>query len=743
MYFLTLLALFLAYSIPSFAEMTPASFVNPFIGTAAGIATGQLVSGGSGGATFPGAVVPFGLAQIGPDTDHPETSGYNYQDSSISRFSLTHMSGPGCRNMGEVAFMPFINQARWPSKSETFFTHANERAIPGFYEVQLSNGIQVGLTATERAAIAQFNFLNISDNSNVGVVFNTGLTGVGTSEGHIEFTTKHSMIGSVSGGHFCGNKGTYQVYFAVEFNQDSLQNSFSNNLAQITFASHGEPLLMKVGISLVSKENALKNLNSEIPNFSFELVRQNAFNKWNQALSTVLIDDKTSTDKKTTFYTALYHSLLHPNIGSDVDGSYLGFDNKVHIDSTRPHYVNFSGWDIYRSQVQLLAFLFPKRASDIAQSLVDQGLQGGALPKWSLNNIETNIMTGDPGSLIVSNMYAFGARNFDTTSALNLMKKSALDPNASTQGYVVRVYMDQYINNKYIQESTDPINYSSASVTLEYASADFAVGNFAYRNGDLKFANEMVMRSTKWRYLWDASTKLVRPKDKYGDWIEPFDKTTQKGFMEGNSAQYTWMVPHDLSTLVSAMGGDEALTTRLDDFLSQSNAGQNSANLYLGNEPSFVTPWIYLWAHKPEKAQQAVRKLVNEQFGTGPNGLTGNDDLGALSSWYVWSSLGMFPAVPGIGGVIVGSPVFESFKITPENESAIQFYAPNANDQTYVESVKVNSLEIQKTWIKFSDLKLAKEITFKMNSQPQNWGKSIGSEPPSLMQGKPIVWPIE
>lgn len=713
---------------------SPSRFVDPFIGTGQSNVTGESVPGGKGGATQPAAVVPFGMVQLGPDTDKPETSGYNFANKSIKAFSLTHMSGPGCRNSGEVAFMPVTGNGSWPQPTDNTFIKANESASPGYYQVRFDSGTAVELTATERTGMVKFGF---AESDSVGVVFNTGINGSFKTTGDIIFTGPRSLRGEVKGGGFCNSRGNYMVYFAVKFDRDFTATDFTNNIAKVSFAPSAKPLLMKVGISYVSQENAELNLNAENPGFDFEGVRNLATAKWDKALSTVIVN----SPQKKIFYTALYHSLLHPNLGSDVDGSYMGMDFKIH-QSARPYYVNFSGWDIYRSQVQLLAFLFPKRASDIAQSLVTAGNQCGVLPKWANNNIETDIMSGDPGSLILANMSAFGAEDFDHESALALMKKSALDPSASCQGHVSRWGLADFINKGFIPEPTANGNWSSASIVLEYANADFGVGNYAYDHGDKNFAAAMAGRSTYWRKLWDPGTALVRPMTVSGKWLDGFTASSRKGFMEGNSAQYTWMVPHDLSTLISVMGGDAVASKRLDDFLSQTNAGQGAPYLYLGNEPSFGVPWIYLWAHNPALTQKHVRKLLAEEFKDGPGGLTGNDDLGALSSWYVWGALGMFPAVPGVSGVVIGSPAFSDIVITPEGRSPIHVVAPDAEKSIYVQSLKLGEKKWDRTWVTLKTLRDAGQMTFRMSAEPSDWGSAEGNEPPSLMQGKPIEWPI-
>lgn len=710
----------------SIAIATPADDVDPFIGTGPGAVQGEAVPGGIGGATQPAAVVPFGMVQLGPDTDRPETSGYSYPNSAIRAFSLTHMSGPGCRNMGDVALMPFADESA--PRGPIAFSHADEKASAGFYEVTLASGVRVELTATERTGVARFTFPASTIGKRVGFTIDVSRTGVGPTIGKIEFVNANALLGELSAGDFCNSKKMYPLSFAMVFDRDSVSRTFANGVAKISFVNDGRPLVLKTGISYVSKLGAANNL-KESSKSTFDSVRAEARAKWDLALSTIEIET-TDLKARRSFYTALYHSLLHPNIGSDTDGSYRGFDQAIHKNSSRPHYVNFSGWDVYRSQVQLLAFLFPERASHIVDSLVESGAQCGALPKWALNSVETNIMVGDPGALIVANMFAFGARGFDTKTALTLIKRSATDPRANCQGAPVRYGLAEYDAKGFIPNT--PSLWGSAAFALEYAVADYGIAQFASALGDVKFAESMQQRSGNWRNIFDPSTGRIRPRMTDGSWLAPFDESSTTGFVEGNSAQYTWMIPHDVSKLISMMGGDAVAIQRLDDFMSKTNAGQKSPYLYLGNEPSFGVPWLYLWAHAPSKTQKAVRDLLANDFGVGPSGLTGNDDLGALSSWAVWASLGLFPAIPGRGVLVIGSPAFSKIVIKPVGRPSLTITAPGAETEVYVAALGRDGQAWDRAWMDAAEWTQSRELTFTMDAAPRAWGSQSGAEPPSL-----------
>ncbi len=715
----------------AFAAESLSASVNPFIGTMASkVAPPSVPNGGRGGATHPAAVAPFGMIEWGPDTAHPETSGYNYRDTQIKGFSLTHLSGPGCANAGDLPFQPFIGPANLaPNWAPLGFNHADESASPGTYQVKLENGVQVDLTVTERTGLARLKFPEDTQKS-FGVMLNTSVRGTGKTKGQITFVDHQRLTGTVEGGNFCGMGNAYKLHFAIQFDRPASDLQFKNGLAVISFAPPTGSLQMKVGISYVSRSNALLNLKSENADWSWPHLQSKVSQKWESLLGKIRVNPLADLGLRAEFYTALYHSLLHPNLASDVNGDYMGFDNKVHSVGTRGFYANFSGWDIYRSQVQLLALVAPDVASDIAQSLVLSGEQCGALPKWSQMNSDTGVMPGDPGPLILANLYAFGATNFDTASALKLMKVNALDPNASCNGHEIRYAAETYLHQGYL-----PLNSSdelAASITLEFVTSDFAISQFAKARGDDQLAQILLAKSSSWQSLWDPGTRHIRPKLEDGSWLSPFDPASQKGFTEGNGEQYNWLVPFNLGAIVQGVGGDRAASERLDSFFQQVNAGQEAPNLYIGNEPSFGTPWVYLWAHYPAGTQAAVRKILLEAFDSSPGGLPGNDDLGAISSWFVWSALGLYPEIPGVGGLAVASPLFSDIDVTLKDGHHLKIHAPQASQRYYVASASIDGRSVTKTWIPFADVAKGLELSFALSDSPTDWGSSPGDEPPSF-----------
>ncbi len=691
--------------------------VDPFVGTAPSSFMYPLPMA-AGGDTQPDAGVPFGMIQWGPDTDHPETSGYNYDDKNIRSFSLTHMSGAGCPNTADLPMVPFVGTA---VQRLIPFSHSQEQASPGYYSVDLSP-VKVELTSTERTGLGRFHFKISPPQTAYGLILDTTRGGAGSTSGHLTIKDSKHVSGFVSGGNFCGSGNQYQLYFAIEFERPSTHFSSSGGIGTFRFDDGSQttnPVQMKVGISYVSENGAEMNLKAESPDWDFDRMHAVSTEKWNAALGKIQVQSQDSSLKK-VFYTALYHSLLHPNLSNDVDGSYLGFDQKVHPSAGHEHYANFSGWDIYRSQIQLISALFPKRASDIAQTLVETAQQCGAFPVWSENNSDTGVMVGDPGSIIVADIFSFGAVSFDAKTALQVMKKNAFDPAAACGGKApIRPDLSQYLAHGYV---------ANASTTLEYATADFAISQFALALGDSGFSKQLAARSALWRNLFDPTTGYIRPRSTSGAWETPFDLTSSTNFVEGDSAQYTLAIPFDFGSLVAKIGKPGSVETRLDAFFSQLNAGQNSSHLYIGNEPSFWAPWVYLWAGLPSHTQEVVHRLVTTSFADLPNGLPGNDDLGATSSWFVWSALGIFPGIPGVGGVVVGSPVFPQVDLNLENGKTLTIRAGGSG--FYVKDLSLNGTAVNRTWIPWSNLQAGGVLDFGLATEPSNWGSAPPSFPP-------------
>jgi predicted alpha-1,2-mannosidase len=430
--------------------------------------------------------------------------------------------------------------------------------------------------------------------------------------------------------------------------------------------------------------------------------------------------------RRKTFYTAFYHSLLHPTIFSDVNGEYLGFDGKVHNLVGRNQYANYSGWDIYRSEVQLITMLMPKVASDIAQSLVVDAEQGGGLPIWPIANDESSCMVGDPSDGILASIYAFGGRDFDTKAALRAMLRGGDRPESHIHVYPERPGLAEFLSKGYIANGWW-IN-GAASVTLEDENADFAIAQLAASLGETATAQRYLARSDEWRKLFDPETKYIRARGINGEFLPGFKPEQVEGFVEGNAAQYTWMVPYNMKDLIAGVGGAEAAKTRLDDYFSHYGTWNGGPYFFIANEPSFGNPWIYNWTGHPWRAQEVVRKTLDDLFMPTPDGEPGNDDLGATSSWVVFASLGFYPEIPGIGGLTTSSPVFPQVEMKLGSHT-LRISAPGAPGELYVKSLSMDGKPVNNWWLDWNALRQANELDFALTSEPNH---DAGSAPPSF-----------
>jgi predicted alpha-1,2-mannosidase len=714
--------------------------VNPLVGS-------KLSGLNDYGKTVPGAVRPFGMLDWSPDT--PDTPFYRWETPVTEGFSLTHISGPGCGQFGDVPVIPLVGLPQLtpakpggPPAFQEKFRHEDEVAEPGYYSVKLASGVGVQLAAQVRSGIAQFTFP--ADSRQPILFFNLGQN-VGRRVDAAEVTVRgREVSGSVAGGGLCGFlKNRYRVYFAFELEQAPQAGvvlDAANGADHAAHAMHGAYLSfptatrtvrMKVGLSYVSVANAEANLKSELPGWDLDEVRRDARATWNDALGHVVVGGGTEEDRR-VFYTALYHTMIHPSIFSDENGDYIGFDGQVHNAKGRTEYTNFSEWDIYRSEVQLLAVLFPKIASDMAQSLVNDAAQGGSLPVFALANDEAHAMVGDPADPILADFYAFGARDFDAHAALRAMLRGANDPAAHLGSYVVRPELPEYLRQGYVADRLIRGD-GAASVTLEYQSADFAISRMAAALGDKRDAAKFLERSSRWRTLFDAQTRYIRSRGLDGAFLPDFSPSSETGFVEGNAAQYTWMVPYDLKGVIAAVGGPEAATARLDDYFSHYYDGHNGPYFAIGNEPSFGDPWIYNWTGHPWRTQEVVRKTLHDLFSSRADGLPGNDDLGATSSWVVFAELGIYPEIPGVGGLTLHSPVFPEATLLL-GDHPLRITAPGAPEKLYVQSVALDGSPVRDWWIDWQNFSHASNLTFTLGAEADH---DPGVAPPSFAPGRP------
>ncbi|NUT33859.1 MAG: alpha-mannosidase [Hamadaea sp.] len=721
------------------AVLTP--YVNPFIGTDDSNSPNP-VPGGAGGSTVPGPVLPFGMVQISPDTPTASPSGYRFSDSQIQEYSLTHFNGAGCSNNEDIGILPITGAlgsspgTNWTAYQATQ-VKASEVAHAGYYKSVLSTygNTQVELSATKRSALMK---LTYPASTSARVLLNTSRSATGNRSGSIAISGS-TVSGAFTGGGFCGSSKTYQIYYYGQFDRTptgvgtwlggtvsagSTSASGVNSGGYVTFDTSSNAVVQfKIAISFVSVANAQANLNAEQSGFAFDTVRANADAEWNTMLNRVQVTGGSASDLQ-KFYTALYRVLINPNIASDVNGQYRGFDQAVHT-SSRTIYQNYSGWDIYRSWASLIALIAPAEAADIANSMVIDGQQGGLIPKWSHNSNEHFVMTGDPGPIVVSGMNAFGVTNFDTTAALNLMNSSS---NGGTiQGGAIRGRQSEYVSQHFIDEDS--------SDSLEYSASDFAVAQFAQRQGNTSLYNTYIARAQWWANVFSAESSYIQRRNPDGTWVWPLDPASSANYTEGNASQYTWMVTYNFASLINLMGGPETARQRLDHHFTQLNGGLTQPYFYIGNEPEHGVPWAYNFARYPAGTSSAVRRVMNESFTTGAGGLPGNDDLGATSAWYVWAALGMYPPTPGADTLALHGPLFPSVLIDrPSGDIQITGTGAGQGAQ-YVQSFALNGVGQSRNYVRYADIAGGGTLAYTMGSSASSWGTGAGDVPPSFNDG--------
>ncbi len=767
--------------LPLLAARAPAqdlaAEVNPFIGTT------------NAGNVYPGPTVPFGMVAFSPEmTALPgkrfpiaAPGGYEWRSNGVRGFSLTHVNGTGCTGAsGDIPLMPVTLPVELsPSSADagvrytSLLDHAKESASPGAYTLTLDNGVAVSLAATARTAVGQFQF---PADKPANLLFRTSDSEVGSSDSTIIIDpATRTVRGSVTSGNFCGylaedrRESYYTLHFVAEFDQpfevggtwrdDSVQAGAREGGGGTTYGSKGHPpagkgaggwisfdakrtpqVTARIGISYVDEAGARANLRRESPQGTTVAATQAATRAtWNELLGQVRVQGGTA-DERTVFYTALYHAMLAPNLHSDGDGRYRGMDGKVHGLSKRQQaqYANYSGWDVYRSQLQLLTLLQPQVGSDVAQSLLNQADQnGGVWDRWTHITGATGVMNGDPSPPSVAAIHAFGGRSFDLQRAYASLKKAATVPTArdlDKRGCPVlcvgqRPGLDQWLALKYMPEGAP--GWGSAADTLEMVSADFGLSELALAAGDAQGAKQFRERSGWWRNLYNpkatAQQGYVQPRNADGSW-PAFDPAADDGFVEGSGAQYLWMVPFDPAGLFEALGGREASIARLDAFFRKPDgawAVTKSGPLHaeLDNEPSIAAPWLYNFLGQPWKTQETVRQAMRQIWTNTPEGMPGNDDLGQMSSWYVWSALGLYPVYPGRADLVIGSPLFTEAVITRPGAKIVVRARGAAMDAPYVQSLQVDGKASNASWLPASFVQRGGTLDFELGTtKNEQWG---------------------
>lgn len=731
-------------------------FVNPLIGTS------------KMGHVFPGATVPFGMVQLSPQTNmevmfdedgnyNKETyeycAGYQYRDTTIIGFAHTNFSGTGHSDLGDVLIMPTKGKLTLePLPNETnkgfysTFSHEQEEAHPGYYSVSLETyDIKAELTTSERVGFHKYTFPK-SDSAHIilDMVYNvyqhndknvwtsirvendTLITGYRQTRGwardrKVFFAITFSKP-FTSYGHEKYDNARYNGFYGRFNEKENFPEMAGKNIrAFFNFAtSENEEVKLKVALSSVSTDGALKNLNAEIPHWDFERTRLEAKEKWNTELSKMEVETLTD-DQKTTFYTALYHTNLSPIIYEDVDGQYRGLDQNIHKSEGFTNYTIFSLWDTYRALHPLFNITQPERNNDMIHSMLAHQAQSvhHMLPVWSHYANENWCMIGYHATSVIADAMVKNVGNFD--------KKIALQASISTSKVPYFDGLGEYMNYHYVP---DDLSHSAVSKTLEYAYNDWCIAQMAHQLNDQKVESEYMNRAAYYKNVYDPSIGFMRPKLSDGTFRADFDPmdTHGQGFIEGNAWNYGLYVPQDIEQMVEMMGGKERLTIQLDSLFTMQIADKYIekheditrdgiiGNYVQGNEPGHHIPYLYNWTGHPEKTQSRVRMIMDTMYGSNVDGLCGNDDAGQMSAWYIFSALGIYPVTPGSPYYALGSPNIVEATIHLENGKDLMIKAKNqSKENVFVKSITLNGKKIDGFLIHHNDLMGGGELVFEMS----------------------------
>jgi predicted alpha-1,2-mannosidase len=724
-------------------------FIRPFVGT-----QGE-------GNTYPGPAAPFGMVQLSPDTDKElwETaSGYEYSDTSIMGFSMTHLSGTGIPDLGDFLFMPQVGEPKFVAGTKEHpetgyratFSHDQEEASTGYYKVKLlDRNVTAELTAGDRAGMMRFTFPE-TDKASIMTDLQHFLNG-----NKFKLIWSHVRVedgSTVTGYHLINGWGKERyLYYAARYSRpfdnhkiisdgkevvyDSYKNyrfrsrneAAGTNLQFLAeYKTHAdEAITVKVAVSAISAANALKNLDAEIPAWDFDGLREQTRTKWDKEMNRIKLVEGTPEEKE-TFYTAMYHCFQAPNLYQDVTGEYRGLDSNIHKAEGFQNHAVFSLWDTYRATHPLFTLIQADKDADMINSMLahyDQSVDH-LLPVWSLQGNETWCMVGYHSVPVIVDAYFKGVKGFDKERAYEAIKTTAMNPDhdgVATYDKLGWVPFDQ--------------ENESVSKTLEYAYDDYCVAQMAKSLGKEEDYAHFMKRAASYKNLYDPSTGLMRGKNSKGEWRTPFDgHLFEQGgdITEGTSWQYTWYVPQDVPGLISLMGGKEKFIAKLDElFTFGANTSQGLDDIqgrvgeyWHGNEPAHHVIYLYCYAGQPWKAQEKLRHILKTQYGNKPNSLTGNDDCGQMSAWYIFTSLGFYPVCPGSDYYVIGSPSVKNAVMQLSNGKELTVKSENFSDENiYVQSVLVNGKPWNSVFLPHREISDGGSIVFTMGPQPnKSWG---------------------
>ncbi|RPK35332.1 GH92 family glycosyl hydrolase [Streptomyces sp. ADI93-02] len=737
--------------------------VNPFIGTE------------NEGNTYPGAAVPFGMVQFSPDTGH--NTGYDYSETHIRGFSTVHISGVGCGLGGDLPVLPTTGDITSTDNAAyaAEFSHDDEKAGPGTYEVGLKTGIKAELSATERTGVQRYTF---PATGKANVLVNAGQSLHKTLNTEVEILDQRTVRTAITGSGFCQDTKPYTVYTITRFDRPfttsgtwkgdkvtegstSSSAAAERNGAFLRFdTTKDRTVEATTAISYVDAKGAALNLHAE-GGRSYDRVARAARAAWEDRLDDVRAKGGSETLRR-TFYSSLYRSFLAPNIGSDVDGRYTGWDQEIHRAKGFTYYQNWSLWDTYRTQAQLLSLLAPHESRDMAISVIKIDEDSGWLPKWGYGTVETNIMTGDPVTPFLTNAYQQGLLKGYEEKAYRALKKNADGVPPSDSAPVGREANKEYLADGFAPYIKDRAHVKpgdsdydhGASATLEYALSDAMLGQMAKELGHQDDAARYAARAQNYRKIFDSSTGFFRARDASGAFTGPVDPAQSEGFHEGTSWQYQWLVPQDLPGMVSLIGGTDAANERLDSFFAYEQLLQDPAKTarevwvngpydYYNadkynpqNEPDLIAPYTYLSTGRPWQTTDVVHAALT-LFTDTPTGMTGNDDLGTMSAWNVLSSIGIFPVQPGTDTWGLSTPVFERVDLTLDRryypKGRLTVKAPGTSDSArYIRSARTDGAAYGKTYLTTEDIRRTGDLSFEVGTEPSEWGTSADAAPPAL-----------
>jgi predicted alpha-1,2-mannosidase len=746
--------------------------------TDAWAAVDPMIGTGGDGHTFPGATVPFGMIQLSPDTAMPEfrhaydwAAGYRYDDTSILGFSHTHFSGSGHSDLGDVLLMPGTGEAKLDpgevdqpgSGYRSRFRHATEAAQAGYYAVTLDDSaVRVELTAGMRVGWHRYTFPNgepahvlldlrpsIYDYPGKVSWSSLRVRGDGTISGHRE--TRGWAPGR-------------QLFFALRFSQPLRAHRLVNREQDIVykgfkgpgrdpastdalqgraleavfeFSELTQPLLVKVAISTVSEANAIGNLDADGAGWDFDARRAEARSAWQEALAVIDVD--APADVRTMFHTAMYHALIAPNLAMDANGEYRGPDHAVHRAAGFAFHSTWSLWDVYRAQQPLLTLVQPaRRIGDFINSLLaaQRASPFGLLPVWAYQGLETWCMIGYHAVPVIADAYLKGIRGFDADAALEAMVASA--------SYAPYGGLGDYMEFGYVPIDREP---EAASKTLEYAFDDWTIARMAEAMGRTDIAARFAERAGNWRNVFDAETGFVRARRSDGTFREPFDPAAVgygSDYTEGNAWQYSWYEPHDVAGLIDALGGDEKLVAKLDavfdaevdpaSFGHVEDISGLIGHYAHGNEPSHHIAYLYNYAGAPWRTQARLTQIMRSQYAPTPEGLSGNDDLGQMSAWYVFTALGFYPVAPGSSQYVIGRPFVRRATLNLPNGKTFTIVAEQLDDaHAYVGAVSLNGKPLTRTWLDHAEILAGGELRFVLQAEPnRTWGTGRDARPYSM-----------